>query len=118
MSQTMSLAEYRRQKQPKYRNLRVTVDGETYDSKKEAARGKELAILARAGKIKNLRRQVPFKLTSHGKEICRYFADFTYQEPDGTPHIEDVKSFMTRKLPVYRIKKKLMAAHGHVIEEV
>jgi hypothetical protein len=114
----MSIAEYRRRKQPKYRNLRVTVDGETYDSKKEAARGKELALLARAGAITNLRRQVPFKLTSHGKEICRYFADFTYEKLDGSYHIEDVKSEATRKLPVYRIKKKLMAAHGHVIEEV
>jgi hypothetical protein len=114
----MSLAEYRRQKRPKYRNLRVTVDGETYDSKKEAARGKELALLARAGKIVNLRRQVPFKLTSHGKLICVYYADFYFEEPDGTAHIQDVKSEATRKLPVYRIKKKLMAAHGHVIEEV
>ena len=46
----------------KYKNEKITVDGETFDSRKEFHRYKELLILERAGKIKNLQRQVKFEL--------------------------------------------------------
>ena len=46
----------------KYHNKKVTVDGITFDSVKEARRYSELILLQRAGKIKDLRRQVKFEL--------------------------------------------------------
>ncbi len=42
-------------------------------------------------------------------KICAYLADFTYNR-NGKEIVEDVKSEMTRKLPVYKLKKKLMKA--------
>jgi len=42
-------------------------------------------------------------------KICRYVADFGYIE-NGAVVIEDVKSKITKGLPVYRLKKKLMKA--------
>lgn len=38
----------------KYRNKKVIVDGEEFDSKKEGNRYKELRLLERAGEISNL----------------------------------------------------------------
>ena len=46
----------------KYRNVKTTVNGITYDSAKEARRHQELLLLERAGKIEALERQKPFVL--------------------------------------------------------
>ena len=46
----------------KYRAKKITVDGITFDSRKEARRFAELRLLERAGKIKDLKLQVPFEL--------------------------------------------------------
>lgn len=80
-----------------------------FDSKKEAARWGELLILQRVASISALRRQVRFPLVVNGVLVCVYVADFVYIEA-GRRVIEDVKSAFTRKLPVYRLKKKLMRA--------
>jgi len=43
------------------------------------------------------------------KLICSYKADFKYFDCEkGDWVVEDVKSVITAKLPVYRIKKKMM----------
>lgn len=70
----------------KYRNNKVEYDGIIFDSKKEAKRYAELKLLERTGRIKELRRQVPFTLIprindQNGKCIqraCKYYADFVY----------------------------------------
>lgn len=62
-----------------------------------------------AGDIHDLRRQVVYPLVCNGVLVCKYIADFAYHE-DGRDIVEDVKSPATRKLPVYRIKSKLMKA--------
>ena len=108
----------------KYHNERLTVDGETFDSKKEYGRYQELKLLERAGQISDLRRQVPFELVPrqivNGKVVERsvkYIADFTYRE-NGQFVVEDVKSDATRT-DAYKIKKKLMlSVHGVRIKEV
>jgi len=108
----------------KYHNKRITVDGESFDSKKEYARYQELKLLEKTGQISDLRRQVPFELIPHqvvdGKVIERavkYIADFVYMEK-GLIIVEDVKSDATRT-DVYKIKKKLMlSVHGMRIREV
>lgn len=102
----------------KYGNEKVEWEGEIYDSKKELARWLELEQLQKDGIITELFRQVTFELDINGKVICRYRADavYTYQ---GEMIVEDVKSEITRKHPVYRIKKKMMKAiHGIDILEI
>lgn len=113
----------------KYRNVKTVVDGITFDSKKEAQRYAELRMMELAGEIKELECQKKYALEVGGQLICNYKCDFYYLEfyQDSIPitisgftgisvsHrlrrvIEDVKSPITRKNPVYRIKKKLMKA--------
>ena len=102
----------------KYRNHKTTVDGVKYDSKKEAARHQELMLLERAGQISELELQPVYRMEINGMLVCKYIGDFRYIE-DGQTVVEDVKSPITRKNPVYRIKHKLMQAlHGIKIKEV
>lgn len=107
----------------KYRNTKVTRNGITYDSRKEADRHTVLRLLERAGRISDLKRQVKYELLpvqrdSSGKLLERavsYVADFTYYE-NGKLIVEDVKGFKT---PEYKLKKKLLLyVHGLVIREV
>lgn len=97
----------------KYNNKKITVNGQVFDSKKEANRYKELLLLEKAGAIKDLRMQVKFTLIpaqrdeATGKVVereCSYKADFVYEE-DGKTVVEDVKGFRTKE---YIIKRKLM----------
>ena len=46
----------------KYKAKKVEINGEVFDSKKEANRYQELLLLQRAGKIRDLQRQVKFEL--------------------------------------------------------
>lgn len=107
----------------KYNNKKITVDGQIFDSKKEANRYKELRLLEKAGVIKNLSRQVKFVLIpsqrdENGKVVereCSYKADFKYEEGIKTV-VEDVKGFRTKE---YIIKRKLMLyQYGIRIREV
>ena len=107
----------------KYNNKKVTVNGQVFDSKKEANRYQELLLLEKAGVIKNLSRQVKFVLIpsqrdESGKLIereCSYKADFTYEEGIKTV-VEDVKGFRTKE---YIIKRKLLLyQYGIRIREV
>lgn len=93
-----------------------TPDGEVFDSVKEYHRWGCLKLIERAGKIKDLKRQVSFELIpkQNGERACNYIADFTYYE-DGKLVVEDCKGYKT---DVYRIKKKLMLwVHGIRIKE-
>ena len=122
----------------KYRNEKVrTKDGETYDSRKEFRRAKELELLERAGEIRNLRRQVKYILipAQRGPEEigprggrrpgpllereCSYVADFTYEE-NGETVVEDVKGYREgQAYNVFVIKRKLMLErYGIRIREV
>lgn len=103
---------------------RTTVDGITFDSKREAKRYQELQLLEKAGKITNLERQVRLEL--HGRKgpiltesgrIMTYVADFVYVDwsRQGRRVIEDVKGHRTE---LYRLKKAILAADGIEIEEV
>lgn len=107
----------------KYGSKKITVDGITYDSKKEYARHCELKLLERAGVISGLKRQVKYQLLpsqkdATGKVIERpvvYVADFEYIENDRKV-TEDVKGVRTKE---YIIKRKLMLyMHGVRIREV
>ena len=95
----------------KYHNRKVTINGEIFDSKKEAARWQELLLLQRAGKISHLNRQVTYELIPSqyidGKCVERsvkYVADFVYKE-NGNLIVEDTKGMKT---PEYVVKRKLL----------
>ena len=96
-------------KRSKYRHVPTFVDGVRFDSAKEARRWGALRLLEGEGKICGLRRQVTFSLEANGFRLTKYVADFCYLE-GGATVVEDVKSDKTKKLPLYRLKKKLMRA--------
>lgn len=103
----------------KYHNQRCYVDGEKFDSQKEAERYFSLKLLEKAGQIRNLRRQVKYEIAINGVKICSYIADCVYDDlRTGLTIVEDVKSLPTMTKD-YRLKKKLMkAVHGIDISEV
>lgn len=109
----------------KYHATKCVLNGIEFDSKKEAHRYSELLLLARAGKISGLHRQVKFILIpaqyetykrygKKGQELtpgkrlvekeCSYIADFVYDE-NGKMVVEDTKGVKTRE---YIIKRKMM----------
>lgn len=92
---------------------------EKYDSIKEYQRNNELLLLLKAGKIRDLRRQVPItaqEAFTYGDEKIGpiiYKADFVYVNEDGTTVVEDVKGFdesknKFRTTKDFEIKWKLM----------
>lgn len=102
----------------KYRNQPTEVDGLRFSSKKEARRYSELKLLERGECLSHLRVQPRYDIVIAGLKICTYVADFAYMTATGE-RVEDVKSEATRKIPLYRLKKKLMqAVHGIKIVEV
>lgn len=94
----------------KYLARKVVVDGREFDSAKEARRYGDLKLLERAGEISALEIQPKFPLKVNDRLVCTYKADFAYLTRAGARVVEDVKSEFTRKLPVYRIKVKLLKA--------
>lgn len=120
----------------KYHNRKVTVGGNTYDSKKEYRRFCELSLLQKAGAITDLKRQIKFVLIpaqyetyerygKNGKRLkdgqrcvekeCSYVADFVYNE-NGKKVVEDTKGVKTKD---YIIKRKLMLwVHKIKIKEI
>ena len=115
----------------KLRNTKVTVNGETFDSKKEYNRWCELRILERAGFITELKRQVEYELIpkqvevyerygKNGKRLkdgeriielpVKYIADFEYIQ-NGKKVVEDVKGYRDPNSATYAkfvLKRKMM----------
>jgi hypothetical protein len=96
-------------KRAKYGNTKTTVDGIKFDSRKEANRFCELKLLQKAGAISALELQPEFPIVMNGKRVAKYCGDFRYEQY-GSVVVEDVKSPVTRRDPVYRLKKKLVEA--------
>ena len=124
----------------KYGNKKVIVDGEVFDSKREARRYQELKLLERCGAIYNLKRQVVYELIPvqrekstkvykkgrkkgqpiEGKVIEKavtYTADFVYVDnTTGKEVVEDAKGMRTRD---YILRRKMMLYfHGIKIKEI
>lgn len=104
----------------KYHARKTTVDGITFDSKREADRYLVLKGMEDDGVIEDLRRQVRYELVpafdvdgTHYRPVY-YVADFAYVE-DGKEIVEDVKGMRT---DVYKLKSKLFARrYGMSIKE-
>lgn len=125
----------------KYNSRKTTVNGRTFDSKKESRRYEELLLLEKAGIIKNLQMQVPFTVIPQQSEITErysektgkrlkdkttvlerettYIADFTYWK-NGEFIVEDVKGYKnSTAYAVFVIKRKLMLqVYGIRVKEV
>ena len=121
----------------KYRNQKVTIDGHTFDSKKEGEVYVQLCALEKAGAIRGLELQPKFEFPLRGKPLrhlphrartskrlvqgrpVSYRADFSYEEQDGNAWkkvVLDVKGFDTQ---ISRLKRAMVAAfHGVVVEIV
>lgn len=102
----------------KYNAKKITVDGLTFDSKREAQRWMQLKLLESGGAIKELERQVEYELIpkQKGERAVRYIADFRYIDHDGKTVVEDTKGVKT---PVYILKRKLLLwVHGIRVVEV
>ncbi len=113
------LAKNAPKKPAKYRNIKKFVNGIEFDSAKEARRYQDLLIWQETGQITKLETHRAFPLVVNGVHVCDYESDFCYQPNGGSLVVEDAKSKVTRKLPVYRLKKKLMAAvYAIEIQEV
>ena len=101
----------------KCKNKKVTINGEAFDSKREAARYQVLLMLQRTGVISDLQRQVKYVLIPaqriNGKVVereCAYIADFVYVQ-DGATVVEDSKGYRNPSSATYAkfvIKRKLM----------
>ena len=94
----------------KYGNVKVKYGGAVFDSKLELKRWKELCLMERAGEISNLFRQVVFPLVINDVKVASMRPDFVYTDRHGVKVIEDAKSVITAKNPVYRLKKKIIKA--------
>lgn len=106
------------EKPTKYRSREKIAAGITFQSTKEANRYIDLAAQQQAGQITELTHQRIFEINIGEHHICEYQSDFTYKR-DGAETVEDTKSKVTRKLAVYRLKKKLMlAVLGVDIQEI
>lgn len=95
----------------KYKNVKTTVDGIKFDSKKEAARYSELKLLQKLGKIKSLELQKVFVLApsvvinGRKRPPLKYICDFYYVDGLRGFVVEDVKGVKTAS---YVIKRHLM----------
>lgn len=123
----------------KYNNKKVTIDGITFDSLKEARRFQELKLAEEAGAIGDLERQVRFELipaqrepdtrgarggVKKGKLLERqvvYIADFVYIDLyTGEKVVEDVKGMKQgTAYEVFKLKRKLMLwRYGIKVKEI
>lgn len=118
---TLSAAEFRAMKPAKtnkYRAKKVTIDGFTYDSTREAEIVEPLRILERQGEIYELERQKPYVLQApNGTVIGIYKADAAYYDPKlKRNRVIDVKGVDT---PLSAWKRKhVKAQYGIEVEIV
>jgi len=95
----------------KYGAQKTKFMGYTFDSRWEAERWGELTAMERGGSIKDLERQIKYDIVVNGEKICKYVADFRYNqiEEDGSQKeiVEDAKGVETAD---FKLKKKLMKA--------
>lgn len=98
----------------KYKNVKVKLDGITFDSKKEAVHYAYLKSLEKRGVITDLQLQTKLDFKIDGKKIFTYKPDFEYNDEFGH-HIIDVKGVQT---PVFKLKKKLIEAQYKIKIEI
>jgi hypothetical protein len=102
----------------KFNAVRTELDGNTFDSKREANIWADLKIRVKAGEIVNLERQVKFDLAVNDLVITTFRADFAFNDAvTGRYHVVDVKSEPTAAKRDFKLVVRLMKAiHGVDVE--
>lgn len=109
----------KRRKPSKYKNVAaIGADGKRRASRAEARRDGGLALLERADKIHDLKRQPRYPLYVNGKLICTYVGDWSYRDGPAREHnaqlvCEDKKGVLTKE---FKIKWALAKALHPEIE--
>lgn len=100
----------------KYRAVRTSIDGITFDSKAEANRYALLKLREKAGEVYEVELQKPFLLSVEGRVIGTYRADFAYYDATIKKNrVEDVKG---KDTPLSKWKRKHVAAQYGVEVEI
>lgn len=112
----------------KYNVKKTIVDGNVFDSQKEAERYIYLRELEKVGRISELRLQVEYVLFPARKKKdgkterkCSYIADFVYRDTvTGETVVEDVKGYRGgQAYALFTVKRKAMLAiHSIEVREV
>ena len=87
----------------KYNATRVTIDGRTYASKREAEVSCDLRLRQRVGSLSTIEYQPRYELIPK-PNLITYVADFLITYPDGRVEVIDVKGMET---DVFKIKAKM-----------
>lgn len=111
-----------KRRRSKFNAQRTIVDGVSFHSKRESEAWLYLKIRERAGEIRDLKRQVPFKLAAFSKTgapeyVTTYIADFQYFDVrQNRVVVSDAKGCVTA---MFRLKAKMLkACHGIEVEIV
>lgn len=95
----------------KYGAKKTTIDGHTFDSKREAQYYNDLKLLQRVGVVVEVKLQPKFELQPgfkhRGRKILpiTYTADFLVTYKDGRVEVVDVKGMKTQQ---YQLRKKML----------
>lgn len=120
MSETISAAEYRARsgkRGNKFKAVRTTVDGITFDSKREAAYYCELQLREKAGEVSAVELQPRFPLQVEHEVIGTYRADFKFWDNiEKRTRVVDVKGVEPRGFR--RTLKHVRAQYGIIVEVV
>ena len=124
------------EKSSKYRNVKVQIDGHTFDSKREAAIYQDLKARQAAGEVRDIRLQVAWPLycpeqnpsvpvgavNTPAIQVAEYIADFVFYERDDAAQcwrrvVADAKG--GRNTQMFQLKKKwLFLQSGIEIREL
>jgi len=105
-------------KRNKYRNIRVKIDGYSFDSKKESEKYMELKIMKQNGEIKDFTVHPKFKIIDAFEKdgikyrATYYVADFSVTKNDDTVEIIDIKPYSKKHqkfllTAVFKLKARL-----------
>lgn len=98
----------------KYGAIKTRIGDEVFDSRKESVTFTEFTLAMTANdpkeRVVRLERSKKYLLipAQVGERACRYIADFVVEFADGHVDVIDTKSIITRKNPLYVLKRKLM----------
>lgn len=110
-------------KQGRIPHKRTEYNGRIYDSLSEAGYAHHLEGLKHAHNLEDrvvrVENQVAYPIYVKKKHVFDYFADFRVTYGDKRQEVIDVKSPITAKDPVFRIKKKCVEAYyGIEVKEI
>ena len=121
MTERLTAKQYREMtqettKKNKFGAKKTSVDGITFDSKRESQIYQELLLLERSRTISGLVRQRVFNLIVNSEIIGRYTADFAFidNRQDGKLRVVDVKGVVTRDFR--RVRKIIKACYNVEVE--